>query len=151
MNTRRLALLCCFSVLAFVTACASSAPHNGSVATAPVAASNAVRFGAVSRIDVVAVESRTSGGGALLGAVLGGVMGHQVGGGTGQAVATGIGAVGGAVIGNQVEKHNKSDNDVYRISVRYDNGRVEKFDYERIDDLRVGDRVKVQGGQVHRV
>jgi outer membrane lipoprotein SlyB len=151
MKTRRLALLCCFSILAFVTACGSSAPRNGSVGAAPVAASNAVQFGTVSHIDVVAVESRTSGGGALLGAVLGGVIGHQVGGGTGQTVATGIGAVGGAVIGNQVEKHNKSDNDVYRISVRYDNGRVEKFDYERIEDLRVGDRVKVQGGQVHRV
>jgi hypothetical protein len=27
---------------------------------------------------------------------------------------------------------------------------VEQFDYNRIDDLRVGDRVKVQDGQVHR-
>jgi outer membrane lipoprotein SlyB len=29
--------------------------------------------------------------------------------------------------------------------------RIETFEYQRIDDLRVGDRVKVEGGQLHRV
>ena len=61
-----------------------------------------------------------------------------------------VGAVGGAVIGNQVERHNKADGEVFRVSVRLDNGRMAQFDYQRIDDLRVGDRVKVQDGQLHR-
>lgn len=61
----------------------------------------------------------------------------------------GLGAVGGAVIGNNLQKRNESD--VYRVSVRLDNGRTGQFDYQSIDDLRIGDRVQVQGGQLRRV
>lgn len=57
---------------------------------------------------------------------------------------------GGAAIGNQIERRHKSDNEIYRVSVRLDTGRMAQFDYQRIDDLRVGDRVKVQDGQLHR-
>ena len=32
-----------------------------------------------------------------------------------------------------------------------DNGQTAQYDYQRIDDLRVGDRVRVEGGQLHRV
>jgi outer membrane lipoprotein SlyB len=78
------------------------------------------------------------------------VLGNQIGGGNGRTAATVAGAVGGAAVGNQVERRNKRDDEVYRVSVRLDNGSIEQFDYQRIDDLRVGDRVKVQDGQVHR-
>lgn len=50
-----------------------------------------------------AVPQQTSGGGALIGAIVGGVIGNQIGHGFGRAAATGIGAVGGAAIGNSVE------------------------------------------------
>ena len=113
--------------------------------------SNASQFGYVSGIDVVPVATRTTGGGAVLGAVLGAVIGHQIGNGKGQTAATGVGVVGGAVIGNQIEKRNKAESDIYRVSVRMDNGSIGQFDYQRIDDLRVGDRVKVEAGQLHRV
>jgi len=140
------------SALALVTACSSTPPRNDAVVGAPVASSStASQYGRVSGIEVVPVASRTSGGGAVLGAVLGAVIGHQVGKGTGRDVATGVGAVGGAVIGNSVEKRNQRDSEIYRISVRFDNGNQVQFDYQRIDDLRVGDRVKVEGGQLHRV
>jgi uncharacterized protein YcfJ len=121
------------------------------VAVAPVPAEAASQFGRVTGIEVVPVEARTSGGGAVLGAVLGAVIGHQVGSGTGRDVATGVGAVGGAVVGNTVEKRNKGDSEIYRVSVRLDNGAVSRYDYQRIDDLRVGDRVKIEDGQIHRV
>ena len=38
-------------------------------------------------------------GGAATGAVVGGVVGSQIGGGSGQDVATGLGIIGGAIVG----------------------------------------------------
>lgn len=154
MKARTIVIFCSVSALALMTACSANPPRNEAVLSAPVANApmdSARQFGNVSSIDTVSVASRTSGGGAVLGAVLGAVIGNQVGSGTGRAVATGAGAVGGGVIGNQIEKHNQNQSDIYRVSVRLDNGRTGQFDYQRIDDLRVGDRVKVEGGQLHRV
>jgi uncharacterized protein YcfJ len=51
----------------------------------------------------VATQSAPSGAGALLGAIAGGVLGNAVGGGTGRAVATGLGVVGGAIVGNNIQ------------------------------------------------
>jgi len=79
------------------------------------------------------------------------VVGNQIGAGTGRVAATGVGAVAGGVVGNQIERHNRRDDEVYRVSVRFDNGSVQSYDFQRIDDLRVGDRVKWEGGQLHRV
>ena len=51
----------------------------------------------------VAVPQRSSGGGAVVGALIGGAVGNSVGAGMGRAAATAIGAVAGAAIGNQAE------------------------------------------------
>jgi hypothetical protein len=40
---------------------------------------------------------------------------------------------------------------VYRVQVRFDNGSTRDFDFQRIDDLKVGDRVKLENGQIHRL
>jgi outer membrane lipoprotein SlyB len=150
MISRHYAVVCSLSALAAISACSSSPPRNDAVFDPPDRASSAVTYGSVSNIELVPVSSRTSGAGAVLGAVIGGVLGNQVGSGSGRDAATVVGAVGGAVVGNQVERRRKSDDEVYRVSVRLDNGRTAQFDYQRIDDLRVGDRVKVEGGQLHR-
>jgi outer membrane lipoprotein SlyB len=59
--------------------------------------------------------------------------------------------IGGAVAGNAIENRNRRDDEVYRVNVRMDNGSAREFDFQRIDDLRVGDRVKFEGGQLHRL
>ena len=151
MMLHKISLVSSISMLALVAACSSNPPNNDTVYAPPATSTQAVTFGNVSRIDTVSRASSTSGGGAILGAVLGGVLGHQVGGGSGRDAATAVGVVGGALIGNEVEKRNKNDGNIFRISVRLDNGRTAQFEYERIDDLRVGDRVKVQDGQLYRV
>lgn len=152
MKTFKLAILSSVAALSLLAACSSAPPRNDAVSDdRGRVVGSAVQFGNVSRIEVVPVASRSSGGGAVIGAVLGAVVGHQVGGGRGRDVATGVGAIGGAVIGNSVELHNKRESDIYRVSVRLDDGAIGTFDYQRIDDLRVGDRVKVEGGQLHRV
>ena len=51
----------------------------------------------------VITETQKSGGGALLGAVAGGAVGNAVGNGGGRALATVIGLVGGAIVGDRVE------------------------------------------------
>ncbi len=51
----------------------------------------------------VVSEAPKSGAGAVMGAIAGGAMGNAVGNGTGRTLATMIGLVGGAMVGNNVE------------------------------------------------
>ncbi len=51
----------------------------------------------------VAVEQPKSGAGAVLGAVAGGAAGNAIGDGGGRALATIVGVVGGALLGNRIE------------------------------------------------
>lgn len=158
MNLRPISTLLSVSALALVTACSTSPRRDERYQSAPAYSpqpayqqSNAyVQYGQVRSIDVVPVASRTTGGGAVLGAVIGAVVGNQIGSGNGRAAATGIGAVGGAVAGNAIEKRNRRDDEVFRVSVRFDDGSVRDFDFQRVDDLRAGDRVKWEGGQLQR-
>ena len=138
------------AALAVLSACAAPSAPYAPVARAPVAQAPVyVEYGQVRDIDVIQVKPRTSGAGVILGAVLGGVVGNQFGGGTGRALATGAGAVGGAVAGNAIEKRTKRDDEVFRVSVRFHNGDVRDFQFREIGDLRVGDRVRYEGGQLY--
>ena len=64
-----------------------------------------------------------SGAGAVLGAVAGGLVGNAIGGGSGRALATAAGVVGGAMLGNQVEAGSPGYQNVQRCTTqtRYDN------------------------------
>lgn len=148
MNARSLLLTAAVAASTLVGACSSNPPRLSPDVNASGAGTTAQQFGNVSNIEIVASASRGAGG-AVLGAVIGAVIGNQIGAGGGRAAATGLGAVGGAIVGNNLQKRN--DSDVYRVSVRLDDGSTGSFDYQSIDDLRVGDRVRVQGGQLHRV
>lgn len=144
------ALITALFCIASLVACSSNEQprQTRSVYSAP---HNSAQYGRVSDIEVLTLESKPSGGGAVFGAVLGGVLGHQVGKGRGRDVATGIGVIGGAVAGNSIEKHNGRDSDIYRITVKFENGSRQEFDYAEINDLRVGDRVIVDNGQIERL
>jgi outer membrane lipoprotein SlyB len=110
------------------------------------------RYGYVEAVEVAPGEQRSSGPGigAIGGAIAGGVLGNQVGSGTGRAAATVGGAVAGGVIGHQVEQHMKGPQTAtsYRFRVRMDDGSYQTFTQERHDNIRVGDRVRVENGQV---
>ena len=73
------------------------------------------QIGSVASIQIVPQSSMNGTGGALLGAVLGGVVGNQFGGGSGRALATGVGVIGGAVAGNQIAMQNQQGNQIYRV------------------------------------
>jgi outer membrane lipoprotein SlyB len=115
----------------------------------PYYAANEADYGRVVAIDVVRGSGRSSGAGAVLGGIVGGVLGHQVGSGRGNDAATVAGAVGGAVVGNEVEKR-RNDDERYRIVVRTRDGREMAFEQDSLDGLRVGDRVRIDGGRVFR-
>ena len=162
MNIRPLSNVVCATTIAALAACSSSPMRDDRYANAqarPVPSVNSqpgygqspayAQYGTVGSVGVVPAESRTSGGGAILGAVLGAVVGNQIGSGTGRAAATVAGAVGGGVAGNAIERHNRRDGEVFHIGVRFDDGSYREFDFQRIDDLRVGDRVRWEAGQLH--
>lgn len=143
-----------------LTACADTGPraypydpYAGAVPTYP-APSMAVEYGRVNRIETLygRAQGQTSGGGAILGAVVGGLIGSQIGGGTGRAAATAVGVLGGAVAGNAIEgRHGGADTvQGYRITVDLDQGGLRMYDVPSPGDLRPGDRVRLQGGQIAR-
>jgi outer membrane lipoprotein SlyB len=106
--------------------------------------------GRVVAIDVVRGGGRTSGGGAVAGAIVGGILGHQVGSGRGNDAATVAGAVGGAVAGNEIERR-RNDDEQYRVIVQMRDGREATFTQGSLDGLRVGDRVRVASdGRLYR-
>jgi uncharacterized protein YcfJ len=53
--------------------------------------------------QTVPVQSQKSGAGAVMGALAGGAIGNSVGGGDGRAIATVLGLVGGALLGDRIE------------------------------------------------
>ncbi|MEC5213603.1 outer membrane lipoprotein SlyB [Polaromonas sp. CG_9.5] len=115
---------------------------------------NYVEYGRVSNIEVFQTQQQQaqgSGLGAILGGVAGAVVGHQFGGGKGRDVATVAGALGGAVAGNSIEKNrNPGVSQAYRVTVQMDNGGARAYDIPATGELRIGDRVRVQNGQLFR-
>lgn len=64
------------------------------------------------------VESPRSGGGAILGAVAGGAVGNAIGNGGGRALATMIGLVGGAMVGDRIEGGNQQVQNVQQCGTQ---------------------------------
>ena len=148
-------------VLASLMACApmNSAPASNypTSTTAPSTQNAFVEFGRVNNVEIIRTQappSQTSGVGAVIGGVAGAVVGSQIGAGTGRTAATVIGAVGGAVAGNAIEKSrtaNSSAGESYRVSVQLDNGSIRAYDVASYGELRIGDRVRIENGQLYRV
>ncbi len=114
---------------------------------------NAVEYGRVTNIEVLQTpqQAQGSGLGAILGGVAGAVVGRQIGGGTGRDLATIAGAVGGALAGNEIEKSgNAKVVQTYRATVRLDSGSARAYELPSASDLHIGDRVRIQNGQLSR-
>ncbi|WP_025917770.1 glycine zipper 2TM domain-containing protein [Herminiimonas sp. CN] len=109
-------------------------------------------YGVIDSIQMVQENAGNGvGAGAVVGGVVGGLLGNQVGGGTGRAAATIAGVVGGAMAGNQIEQNNRvQTRDVYQIRVRLNNGGYQTIIQDSINDLRIGNRVRIEGNRVYR-
>jgi outer membrane lipoprotein SlyB len=120
-----------------------------------VVTSNAVEFGRVSNIEMIAANTAPRGNhtaGTIIGGVVGAALGNTIGSGSGRAAATVLGAVGGAVVGNRIAQNRDGtyDSNVYRISVQTDTGAWRSYDVSATGDLRVGDRVRIENNVLYR-
>ena len=106
--------------------------------------------GSITGIDPIRTRPQGSGAGAVVGGVLGGVLGNQFGHGLGRAAMTGVGAAGGAIAGNNVERNYKEAVVGYRVHVRLDNGSTRTFERQSIGNLHVGDRVRLDANGFRR-
>jgi len=140
--------------LAVLSACASRPQATPAPVYSPSRQAPAqVSYGVVRGIESTGTSSdQPRGGGAVVGGVIGAVIGRQFGdSSSGKNVGTVAGAVGGALIGNEVEKNARREQSVVRVHVQLDHGGTRSFDFKSIGDLRVGDRVRIEGNQLYRL
>ncbi|MBS0429573.1 MAG: glycine zipper 2TM domain-containing protein [Proteobacteria bacterium] len=164
--TRILSITAAAVAVSMLTACVAPAPVYYQQSSYPYqpaqpaypagyGANPYVELGHVANIEVIQSQTPgygTSGGGAVAGGVIGGVVGNQFGRGNGRAAATALGVIGGALLGNTIEAQNNAPRvyQSYRVSVQTDNGAYRAFDVPSPGDLRIGDRVRIDNGQISR-
>ena len=117
-----------------VAGCAQQPAYQ--VYTQPVA-----RAGTIESIRQVDKQKYASGAGAIVGGLVGTGLGSLVGGGSGRTAAMIVGAVGGAVVGNEMQKNQTEL--IWEIGVRYDDGSYGSITQTQAPGLRIGDRVRV--------
>ena len=134
------------AVLLTLTACATD-PQ------APQIGEESVRYGQVVEIEPIELQGdHQLGVGAIIGAAAGGLLGNQIGHGTGRDVATVAGVIGGGLLGNRVENRYVDKRAGQHVTIRLRNGVTIAVTQPTDPDLRVGDRVRVEGsGQRARV
>jgi outer membrane lipoprotein SlyB len=103
--------------------------------------------GVIESVREIKKEGQGSGAGAVGGAVVGGVVGHQMGAGRGRDAMTVLGALGGAVAGNKIEKNAKTSSE-YRITIRFEDGSTRLYPSATPPTWRIGDKVKVINGVI---
>ncbi len=117
----------------------------GSKATKVAAASVCAACGTVESVKAEKHKGEGTGLGAVGGAVVGGVVGHQMGGGDGKKALTVLGAVGGGFAGHEIEKQARSTT-VYQVQLRMDDGSTRTITHASAP--AVGARFEVQGQQL---
>lgn len=105
--------------------------------------------GIVESIREVQAAADPSGLGAAAGGVVGGLLGNNVGKGSGRTVATIIGIAGGAYAGHQIEKTQRKTTR-HEVGVRMNNGDYRTVTMDTAPNWHVGDKVKLQNGDLVR-
>ena len=103
--------------------------------------------GVVESVQAQEIKGQGTGIGAVGGAVVGGVLGHQVGSGRGNDLATVAGAIGGGFAGNEVEKNVKKTSN-YVIRVRMEDGSYRTVTQASQPAVVAGDRVRIDNGNI---
>lgn len=112
-----------------------------------------IRSGVIEQITSVQIPTNHHQGvGAIVGGLGGLAIGSLIGAGTGRDVAMAVGAIGGAVIGNEVQKKNEQPVPGQQIIVRLNSGVLVQVTQPLGAQLAVGRRVYVEGtGESARV
>ena len=159
--TRLASLVTGTVAIATLAACSSYGPTYGSAPTyssAPTVSSYpaaGTEFGRIVNIEYMPVGTAAPTNnilGAVIGGVAGGLLGNQIGSGGGRAAATVLGAVGGAAVGQHLARNSSGalTQPGYRITMQSDQGAMRSYEVPATGDLRVGDRVRIDGGVIYR-
>lgn len=108
-------------------------------------ASNVNGTGTIQSVEVVP-RKQGLGLGTLAGAAVGGIIGNQVGGGTGRTVATAAGAAGGAYAGHEIERRRSGGDQIYKVTIKMDDGTTQSFAQDAAPTVKQGDRVTISNG-----
>ena len=133
-----------------IAGCATYAPQQTTYPSSSQSQSQSEGYGVVDSIQVTRVNPVSGGAGAVVGGLLGALVANQVGSGRGRTAATVAGAAGGAYVGNEVEKNRAQGHDAYQIGIRLDNGTYRTIVQDDVNDLRVGNRVRLIDGRAYR-
>jgi outer membrane lipoprotein SlyB len=128
-----------------VPAKAVNAKANKPTGRALASATVCASCGVVESVKAEKHKGEGTGLGAVGGAVIGGVVGHQMGGGDGKKALTVLGAVGGGIAGHEVEKQARSTT-VYQVQMRMDDGSARTITQSTAP--AVGARFEIQGNQL---
>ncbi|KHK58820.1 outer membrane lipoprotein [Ralstonia sp. A12] len=101
--------------------------------------------GRVTSITPITTQGKETGLGMIGGAVVGGLLGNQIGRGNGRTLATVGGAVAGGYGGHVAENYYSRDTQ-YRVNVRMDNGTNRSFTYKAAPGFQAGERVHIENG-----
>ena len=105
--------------------------------------------GFVTEVHAETRQGKASGVGAVGGAVVGGLLGNRLGGGSGRALFTLGGAAAGGVAGNSIEK-NSNKHTVWVVHLVYKDGSRHTRELGYDPQLRGGDAVRMQDGRLTR-
>lgn len=133
----RIASLISAFAVTLLSACATPGPQPGAVE---------IQRGVIEQISATQIPTNHHKGlGAVVGGLAGLGVGSLIGGGTGRDVAMVAGAIGGAVVGNEVQKKHDQPIAGQQIIMRLSIGVLVQITQPVGPYLAVGQRVYVQG------
>lgn len=112
------------------------------------AAPSCMGCGVVVAVQAVQQPGQGTGVGAVAGGVVGAAVGNQFGSGSGRTAMTVLGAIGGGMAGNEIEKRSRAST-VYDVKVRLDDGTLRTLRLQQAPP--VGARVQVEGSTLRAV
>lgn len=142
-NVLKIAGVAAMGVLS-LAGCANEAYNGNTYSGSEAMGAQSVSYGTITGIRGVQIKDQNSGFGGLGGGVLGGFLGNAVGGGHGRDITTVLGALGGAVAGNQVENGARHTNGM-EVQVQRDDGKNLVIVQAADNSFKKGQRVRLIG------
>ena len=125
------------------------AENNGQAGSAQADSRLCASCATVLSVRTEAREGQGTGIGVVGGAVVGGLLGSAIGGGTGKKLATVGGAVAGGYAGNEIEKRQRSTT-VWVVKMRNADQTNRTMTFSHDPGVQNGDIVRVSDGQLIR-